>query len=144
MAAERAGPPRVHAMVRRRSRPSPGLLAAMTTPPKDTARAVGQVLSPVHRRVVANRRLSERDPGRRCSDLRPAVTASPGRYSMIPTTGNRQHHFCRVGVRGGRFSRRADRRQGVRCIGVLIDDRERRPQPTRGNRRSLSTRHRRA
>jgi hypothetical protein len=30
--------------------------AAMTTPPKDTARAVGKVLSPVHRRVVANRR----------------------------------------------------------------------------------------
>lgn len=30
--------------------------AAVTTPPKDTARAVGNILSPVHRRVVANRR----------------------------------------------------------------------------------------
>jgi hypothetical protein len=31
-------------------------VAAMTTPPRDTARAVGDVLAPVHRRVVANRR----------------------------------------------------------------------------------------
>ncbi len=31
-------------------------LAAITTPPKDTARLVGKVVSPVHRRVVANRR----------------------------------------------------------------------------------------
>ena len=30
--------------------------AAVTTPPKDTAKAVGNVLGPVHRRVVANRR----------------------------------------------------------------------------------------
>jgi hypothetical protein len=30
--------------------------AAVTTPPKDTAKAVGAVLGPVHRRVVANRR----------------------------------------------------------------------------------------
>jgi hypothetical protein len=30
--------------------------AAVTTPPKDTAKAVGSVLGPVHRRVVANRR----------------------------------------------------------------------------------------
>lgn len=30
--------------------------AAVTTPPKDTAKAVGNILSPVHRRVVANRR----------------------------------------------------------------------------------------
>jgi hypothetical protein len=30
--------------------------AAVTTPPKDTAEAVGNVLRPVHRRVVANRR----------------------------------------------------------------------------------------
>lgn len=31
-------------------------VAAMTTPPKDTAKAVGSALAPVHRRVVANRR----------------------------------------------------------------------------------------
>ena len=31
-------------------------LAAMTTPPMDAARLVGKVLTPVHRRVVANRR----------------------------------------------------------------------------------------
>lgn len=31
-------------------------VAAVTTPPKDTARVVGNVLAPVHRRVVANRR----------------------------------------------------------------------------------------
>ena len=31
-------------------------VAAVTTPPKDTARAVGNVLGPVHRRVVSNRR----------------------------------------------------------------------------------------
>lgn len=30
--------------------------AAVTTPPKDTARALGNVVAPVHRRVVANRR----------------------------------------------------------------------------------------
>ena len=30
--------------------------AAVRTPPKDTAKAVGAVLGPVHRRVVANRR----------------------------------------------------------------------------------------
>ena len=30
--------------------------AAVMTPPKDTAKAVGNVLGPVHRRVVANRR----------------------------------------------------------------------------------------
>jgi hypothetical protein len=30
--------------------------AAITTPPKDTAAAVGNILAPVHRRVVANRR----------------------------------------------------------------------------------------
>ena len=30
--------------------------AAVTTPPKDTAKAVGNALAPVHRRVVANRR----------------------------------------------------------------------------------------
>jgi hypothetical protein len=31
-------------------------VAAATTPPKDTAKAVGNILAPVHRRVVANRR----------------------------------------------------------------------------------------
>ena len=31
-------------------------VAAFTTPPKDTARVIGNVLAPVHRRVVANRR----------------------------------------------------------------------------------------
>jgi hypothetical protein len=31
-------------------------VAALTTPPKDTARVVGNVLAPVHRRVVSNRR----------------------------------------------------------------------------------------
>ncbi|MBW0117222.1 hypothetical protein [Pseudonocardia abyssalis] len=31
-------------------------VVAVTTPPKDTARLVGDVLAPVHRRVVANRR----------------------------------------------------------------------------------------
>lgn len=31
-------------------------VVAVTTPPKDTARVVGDVLAPVHRRVVANRR----------------------------------------------------------------------------------------
>ncbi|WP_433781278.1 hypothetical protein ACQPX6_16295 [Actinomycetospora sp. CA-101289] len=31
-------------------------VAAVTTPPKDTARAVGNVVAPVHRTVVANRR----------------------------------------------------------------------------------------
>lgn len=30
--------------------------AAVTTPPRDTATALGNVLAPVHRRVVANRR----------------------------------------------------------------------------------------
>lgn len=30
--------------------------AAVTTPPKDTAKAIGNILAPVHRRVVANRR----------------------------------------------------------------------------------------
>lgn len=30
--------------------------AAVTTPPKDTARLLGAVLTPVHRRVVANRK----------------------------------------------------------------------------------------
>lgn len=29
---------------------------AVTTPPKDTARLVGRVVAPVHRRVVSNRR----------------------------------------------------------------------------------------
>ncbi len=31
-------------------------VAAVTTPPKDTAKAVSNVLAPVHRSVVANRR----------------------------------------------------------------------------------------
>ena len=31
-------------------------VAAVTTPPKDAASAVGTVVGPVHRRVVANRR----------------------------------------------------------------------------------------
>jgi hypothetical protein len=31
-------------------------VAAVTTPPKDTARAVGAVITPVHRTVVSNRR----------------------------------------------------------------------------------------
>ncbi len=31
-------------------------VVAVTTPPKDTARAVGDVLAPVHRSVVSNRR----------------------------------------------------------------------------------------
>ncbi len=31
-------------------------VAAMTTPPKDTARVLGNAVAPVHRRVVANRR----------------------------------------------------------------------------------------
>ncbi|GAA3240571.1 hypothetical protein GCM10017691_42850 [Pseudonocardia petroleophila] len=31
-------------------------VVAVTTPPRDTARLVGDVLAPVHRRVVANRR----------------------------------------------------------------------------------------
>lgn len=31
-------------------------VAAMTTPSNDSAKAVGSVLAPVHRRVVANRR----------------------------------------------------------------------------------------
>ena len=31
-------------------------VAAVTTPPKDTAKVVGNVIAPVHRRVVANRR----------------------------------------------------------------------------------------
>jgi hypothetical protein len=31
-------------------------VAAVTTPPKDTAAAVGAVVGPVHRRVVGNRR----------------------------------------------------------------------------------------
>lgn len=30
--------------------------AAVTTPPKDTAKALGDVLAPIHRRVAANRR----------------------------------------------------------------------------------------
>ena len=30
--------------------------AALTTPPRDTARFVGNILHPLHRRVVANRR----------------------------------------------------------------------------------------
>lgn len=30
--------------------------AAVTTPPRDTATALGNVLAPVHRRVTANRR----------------------------------------------------------------------------------------
>ena len=30
--------------------------AAVTTPPKDTARMVGRIVAPVHRRVVSNRR----------------------------------------------------------------------------------------
>lgn len=30
--------------------------AALTTPPKNTAKAVGNILAPVHQRVVANRR----------------------------------------------------------------------------------------
>lgn len=30
--------------------------AAVTTPPRDTARLVGRVVGPVHRRVVSNRR----------------------------------------------------------------------------------------
>ena len=30
--------------------------AAVTTPPKDTARLVGRIVGPVHRRVVSNRR----------------------------------------------------------------------------------------
>ncbi len=37
--------------------------AAVTTPPKDTARVVGNVLSPIHRRVVANRRRLSRRSG---------------------------------------------------------------------------------
>ncbi len=35
---------------------SQAAVAAVTTPPKDTAKAVGNALAPVHRRVVANRR----------------------------------------------------------------------------------------
>lgn len=35
---------------------SQAAVAAATTPPKDAAKAVGSVLAPVHRRVVANRR----------------------------------------------------------------------------------------
>lgn len=31
-------------------------MAALTTPPKDTAKVLGNVVAPVHRRVVANRR----------------------------------------------------------------------------------------
>jgi len=31
-------------------------VAAVTTPPKDTARVIGNAVAPVHRRVVANRR----------------------------------------------------------------------------------------
>ena len=31
-------------------------VVAVTTPPRDTARAVGDVLAPVHRSVVSNRR----------------------------------------------------------------------------------------
>ena len=31
-------------------------VAAVTTPPKDTAKVVGNILAPVHQRVVANRR----------------------------------------------------------------------------------------
>jgi hypothetical protein len=31
-------------------------VAALTTPSKDTARVIGNVLAPVHRRVVSNRR----------------------------------------------------------------------------------------
>lgn len=31
-------------------------VAALTTPPQDAARLAGRVLSPVHRRVVSNRR----------------------------------------------------------------------------------------
>jgi hypothetical protein len=31
-------------------------ISAVTTPPKDTARLVGRVVAPVHRRVVSNRR----------------------------------------------------------------------------------------
>jgi len=35
---------------------SQAAVAAVTTPPKDTAKLVGNILTPVHRRVVANRR----------------------------------------------------------------------------------------
>ena len=31
-------------------------VAAVTTPPKDTAKALGNIVGPVHKRVVSNRR----------------------------------------------------------------------------------------
>ena len=35
---------------------SQATVAAVTTPPKDTAKALGNILAPVHRQVMANRR----------------------------------------------------------------------------------------
>lgn len=56
VAAECSGPPGVNPHGPRDEAFGQAAVAAVTTPPKDTAKAVSNVLAPVHRSVVANRR----------------------------------------------------------------------------------------